>query len=195
MMPVVTGVNRLNSNNLNYIIPQISEQVKQMRFVHLLEELAVVSIGMVLYDAGISFPVGNTDISLYVGIDDSIEDIKNEYFNNILSEGFIGVSPQIFQFTTPNALVAQATIAFDIRGESVTLPIESSFKDVMKYATDSINGKYTKMAIAGGITRYRSPINHSRTPVYRAEFFFLEMGGNAMERGARVYHNMLERNL
>lgn len=183
MKPVIIGVSRLNSNNLNDVIPQINGLIKQMRFVHVLEQLAVVSIGMVLYDAKIPFPVGNADVSLYVGVDNSIEDIKDEYFNNILSEGILGASPQVFQFTTPNALVAQATIAFDIRGESITLPIKSSFKDVIEYAADCIIGKYAKMAIAGGITRCQS-----LQPFYRAEFFLLEDGKKAMERGARVYH-------
>ncbi len=194
-MPVVTGVNRLNSSDLNVTIPRINELVKQMRFVHSLEELAVVSIGMVLYDAGIALPVGNADIGLYVGIDDSIEDIKNEYFNNILSEGFLGVSPQLFQLTTPNTLVAQATIAFDIRGESITIPIKHSFRNVIEYASDCIIGEYTKMAIAGRITRSQSPFNHSKIPVYKAELFLLEDDNKAKERGARVYHNVLEGNL
>ncbi len=129
-MPVVIGVSRLNSNNLNGVVSQIKGLVEHMRFVHVLEQLAVVSIGMVLYDAGIPFPVESDDIGLYVGIDNSIEDIKDEYFNNILSEGFMGASPQVFQFTTPNALTAQATIACDIRGESVTIPITHSLTNL-----------------------------------------------------------------
>ncbi|MGR3309456.1 MAG: beta-ketoacyl synthase N-terminal-like domain-containing protein [Candidatus Brocadiales bacterium] len=191
MMPVVIGVSRLNSNNLNGVVSQIKGLVEHMRFVHVLEQLAVVSIGMVLYDAGIPLPVERDDIGLYVGIDNSIEDIKDEYFNNILSEGFLGASPQVFQFTTPNALTAQATIAFDIRGESVTLPIKYSLRDVIEYATDCIIGQHTKMAITGGITRGQSPNSHSQPPVYRAEFFLLEDGKNAMKRGTKVYHDML----
>lgn len=169
-IPGIIGTSKMDSNNLNVAVSQINGLIEQMRFVHVLEQLTVVAVGMVLYDAGILFPVGNDDISLYVGIDDSIEDIKDRYFNNILSEGVLGVSPQFFQLTTPNALIAQATIAFDIRGESITLPIKHSFKHVIEYASDCIVGKYTKMAIAGGITRPQ----HSQTPVYRAEFFLLE---------------------
>ncbi|MCP5008049.1 MAG: hypothetical protein GY941_29555 [Planctomycetes bacterium] len=170
----IVGASNLNSNNLNSIIPEIMELTGQMRFVHVLEQLTVFSVGMALYDAKIPFPVGNSDINLYVGIDDSIEDIKNEYYNNILSEGILGVSPQLFQFTTPNVLAAQATIVFGIRGEAITLPIKKSHNNVIKYATDCISGKYAKMAVAGGITRDPSKINNLESPSYIAEFFILE---------------------
>lgn len=198
MTPVITGLSKLASCDLDKGISQMNEQIRHMRFVHDLEKLVVTSIGLALYDAGLPFLVGNEDIGLYVGIDNSIEDIKNEYFNNILSEGILGASPLLFPFTSPNALTAQATIAFDIRGESITLPIQSSSKDVIEYATDCIVRRYTKMAIAGGVTIDRSQTSYSETikySAYTAEFFFLEDMRSAIERGVRIYHNLGDKNV
>jgi 3-oxoacyl-(acyl-carrier-protein) synthase len=194
MMPVITGLSKLSSCDLDKGISQIDEQIRQIRFVHDLEKLLVTSIGIVLYDAGLPFLVGNDDVSLYVGIDNSIEEIKNEYFNNILSEGILGASPLLFPFTSPNALTAQATIAFDIRGESITLPIKYSSKDVIEYAMDCIVGRYTKMAIAGGIRIDQTQTSCSeivKDLVYTAEFLFLEDMKSAMERGIKIYHNLI----
>lgn len=195
MTPVITGLSKLVSCDLDKGISHMNEQIRHMRFVHDLEKLVVTAVGLVLYDAGMPFLVGNEDIGLYVGIDNAVEDIKSEYFNNILSEGILGASPLLFPFTSPNALTAQATIAFDIRGESITLPIQHSSKDVLEYATDCIVGRYTKMAIAGGITTDRAQTSCSettKTPVYTAEFFFLEDRKSAVERGVKVYHRVMD---
>ncbi|GAB62996.1 MAG: hypothetical protein DWB56_07245 [Candidatus Jettenia sp.] len=195
MTPVITGLSKLVSCDLDKDISRMNEQIRHMRFVHDLEKLVVTAVGLVLYDAGMSFPVGNEDIGLYVEVDNAIEDIKSEYFNNILSEGILGASPLLFPFTSPNALTAQATIAFDIRGESITLPIQRSSKDVIEYAMDCIIGRYTKMAIAGGITTDRSQTSCSETvkaPVYTAEFFFLEDRKSAVARGVKVYHRVMD---
>ncbi|MFO0793636.1 MAG: beta-ketoacyl synthase N-terminal-like domain-containing protein [Candidatus Brocadiaceae bacterium] len=190
MTLVVTGISRLTINDLDRVISRIGEHIQRIRFVHDLEKLTVASIGDVLSDAGINTPVGNADIGLYAGIDSSIEDVKNEYFKGILSEGLLGASPLFFPFTSPNSLIAQASIVFDIRGESITLPVKCLFKDVVEYAVDCVRGRYTKMAIAGGISRDLSFTGHSQIPLYRAEFFFIEDLKNAVERKSKIYHSL-----
>lgn len=197
-MPVITGLSKLSTYDLNKSDSQINEQINHMRFIHDLEKLVVTSIGLTLYNAGLPLRVGNDEISVYVGIDNSIEDIKTEYFNNILSEGILGASPILFPFTSPNALTAQATIAFDIRGESITFPMQRTPKDIIEYAMDCIVGRYTKMAIAGGVTLDRSQASYSeaiKCPPYKAEFFFLETMESATARGVRIYRNLMDENV
>ena len=190
MNPVITAVNKIISNDTEKIFSKLGKKLKPMRFIHDLDKLTIAAIGITLEDAMIPFPVGNSDISLYVGIDDSIEDIKDEYFRGIIAEGIIGASPLLFPLTTPNALAAQASILFDIRGESITFSVNCSFSKVLEYVADSLAGGYTKMAIAGNITKDKS-LSGPQAPIYRAEFLFLETITNAKNRGARIhYYNL-----
>lgn len=188
MNPVITGKSKITSKDIKEAILKLNGQIRQIRFVHDLERLTVAGIGLLMDDAAIRLPVKSADISLYIGIDDSIEDIKDEYFNNILDEGILGASPLLFPFTSPNALTAQISIVFDIRGESIMMPIKYSYRDVIEYAIECITGEYTRMAIAGGILSEDKETaiteNH-----YKAEFFFLENLESAVKRGAKIYEN------
>jgi len=190
MNPVITAVNKITSTDTEKIFPRSGRNLKPMRFIHDLDKLAIAAIGITLEDAMIPFPVGNSDISLYIGIDDSIEDIKNDYFRSIIAEGILGASPLLFPLTTPNALAAQASILFDIRGESITFSLNHSFSKVLEYVAVSLAGGYTKMAIAGNITKDKS-LSGPQSSIYRAEFFFIETITNAKNRGARIhYYNL-----
>lgn len=192
MKAVITGVSKVNSKNIEDVIYRLNLKFKQMRFVHDLEKLTIAGIGNLMDNAKIRFPVGNADISLYIGIDDDvIEDIRSEYFNSILEEGILGASPLLFPFTSPNALIAQASIAFDIRGESIVFPIADSYRNVIKYAVECINKRYTLTAIAGGIISENKKTDVTG-PYYKVEFYFLEGIKSAMERGAKVFTGIYE---
>ncbi len=188
MMPVVTGRSSISADNLEEAVSRLGKSVDRVRFVHDLEIITVVAIGTALHDAGIGLPVGDSSIGVYVGIDDSIEDIKDDYLGNILQEGILGASPLLFPFTSPNAIAAQASIVFDMRGESITLVGSDSRRDALEYACQCISGGYARMAIAGGIT---SPTARSsggiRHRTYDAQFIFIEDHDSALERGARIH--------
>jgi 3-oxoacyl-(acyl-carrier-protein) synthase len=187
MKTAITGISRLTSSTMEDLILTLDGRIKEIRMGIPLERLAVAAVGRLLDDAGISFPVGNSTVGLYIGIDDAIEDIKDEYFSNIVKDGILGASPLLFPFTSPNAIAAQISIAFDIRGESITMPIKH--KDVIKYSTECIQHGYSRMAVAGGITLKdkRLTIESGR---YAAEFFLIETVRSAMERRAKIYrHN------
>jgi len=186
MKIVVTGKSRINSENAGEVLGRFSSRIKQLRLVNSLEILSIAAIGSVLEDAGISFPVGDSNIGIYVGIDDAVEDIKDEYFENILNDGINGVSPLLFPFTAPNALASMATIAFDVRGESITMPVKNSFRNVIEYVAECILGKYIEMAIAGGIMLKDRTLS-IKDGRYTAEIFFLEEMESAKNRGARIY--------
>ena len=117
MINIVTGASNINTNDLSKIVPDLSERTKTFRFVCELEKLTVAAVELVLGEAGVDFPVGKETIGIYIGIDDAIEEVKNEHLGNIIKEGLLGASPLLFPFTSPNALAAQATIA---RWESLT---------------------------------------------------------------------------
>lgn len=184
-MPVITGISKLGSKDSEGAIKKLNGLIGSMRFVNELEQLTIASVCSVLQNAGINIPVGNNDIGIYMGIDDALEDLKDEHFINIIKEGILGSSPLLFPYTSPNALAAQASIAFDMRGETMTMPIKNSFKDVIEYATDCIIEKYTKMAVAGGIMKNKSRISPEKGR-YCAEFYFLENIESAKERKAKI---------
>jgi len=192
MNPIVTGISILTSNALDCKIVQFGVLDNKIRIYNDLDSLMVASVGNVLLNAGITIPVANDDINLYIGIDVSIEDIKNEFFNSILDEEILGASPQLFQFTTPNAFAAQATIAFDLRGESITMSIDSSFKEIAEYACECIIGRNIKMAIVGCIRKIKAPNYDTSGPIYSSEFFFIEDKESAIQRKVKIYPNILE---
>lgn len=184
MKPVITGISKLTSKDINVSIDRHINRIKKIRLVNNIELLAIASVGNVLEDAKIKFPVGNSYIAIYIGIDDAIEDIKDEYFNNILKDEITGASPLLFPYTSPNALAAQVSIAFDIRGESITFHIGNSYMDVVKYAATCVAKGYTKMAIAGAIRLENKKLiaNEGR---YGAEFLFIETKASAKKRNVK----------
>ena len=184
MKPVLTGMASLRGTDADKIISNLNGYFKEMRFIHDIEKIMIAGIGLLLSDAGIRFPVGNNDIGLYIGVDDAIEDIKDEYFQGIITHGILGASPLLFPFTSPNALAAQASIAFDLRGESITIPLKySSYCDVIQYAIECVMGGYSRMAVAGMI--FSSGTGQDNLS---AKFSFLEAPGSAAVRRARIYH-------
>ena len=191
MKNVITGISRINITELDEVMETLSERTRSFRFVHDLERLTIAAIEILLKDAGINYPVSDDSIALYLGIDNAIEDIKDEFFSNILKEGLLGSSPLLFPFTSPNALAAQATIVFDLRGESVVIPVRDSINSVIEYADECISGEYVNMAIAGGIIAEgeRSPDGLHN---YKASFFMIENHGSAESRIARIYRNVSE---
>ena len=195
MTPVITALNKITNNDIKEPLAKLSKKLGRIRFIHDLERLTVAVTGITLESAMLSFPVGSSDISLYIGIDDAIEDIKNEYFSSVVAEGIWGASPLLFPLTTPNALAARASIIFDIRGESITFAIKHSISSVLEYATCCITNGYTQMAIAGNITKEQSQISNQQSPLYKAEFFFLEDIKSAKKRGARIYYNLSDSKL
>lgn len=189
MDPVLTGKYFSTSNNTEYAINRLTDRIKQVRFLTEIDRMAVAGIAGVLDDAMIHFPVGNSDISLILGVDDCIENIKDDYFNNILNDGLLGASPLLFPFTSPNVLSAQICIAFDIRGESLTIPIKTSNKDVVEYAIECLNGKYSRIIIAGCIMLNTKKISLEEGD-YKAEFFIIEGSESASDRGVRIYSHL-----
>jgi|GEM_PF-1467423 len=189
MSIVVTGISKLTNAEAERIINKFITGIKPIRIVNALEQLTIAAVGSVLDNAGVAFPVGTSSIGIYIEIDDAIEDIKDEYFNNILNEGTMGVSPLLFPYTSPNALAAQVSIAFDIRGESITMPINHSCSNVIEYAAECVAGKYISSAIAGRII-----LNDRSSAVeggkYVAEFFLLEKLDIAVKRGAKIYRHL-----
>jgi 3-oxoacyl-(acyl-carrier-protein) synthase len=186
---VITGRCKLTGSSVDECMDRLHGRIKPMRLLHTLERLVIAAIGGALDDAGIPLPVGTSAIGLYLGIDRAIEDIKDKYFLNILHEGMLGASPMLFPYTSPNALAAQASIAFDMRGESITMPINNSYMDVIRYSTFCVAGGYTEMAVAGGITMNCEALSLHEGR-YRAEFFFIRGMRSVAERGAKIYHHI-----
>jgi 3-oxoacyl-(acyl-carrier-protein) synthase len=186
MKIAVTGKSAVSSNNADRVLSGLPRRNVTMRLTGSLEILIIAAAGCVLKDAGIIYPVGDSSIGVYIGIDDAVEDLKDEYFVNILNDGVTGVSPLLFPFTSPNALAAQVTIAFDLRGECITMPITKYRNNVIEYAAESIAGGYMKMAIAGTIIIADGQLRPADGR-YAAEMFFLEKLEHAQNRMAGIY--------
>lgn len=191
MKNVITGASAVSTSELHEIMPALSERTLAFRFVCDLERLTVAAVELVLKEAGIAAPVGKETIGIYIGIDDVIEEVKNEYLRNIIEEGLLGASPLLFPFTSPNALAAQATILFDLRGESIVMPYRESMKTIAEYADDRISAGIMKMAVVGGIfSSGGEPAAHRQGAA--ARFYMIETAENARDRGVRTYHKEME---
>ncbi|MBF0457274.1 MAG: hypothetical protein HQK99_05200 [Nitrospirae bacterium] len=183
---VVTGIGYSSSFDHKMVeetLNSIRQRTGKTRFIHDIEKSAVTAVSLALNDAGITFPLlesGRDDTGLYMGIDDAVEDIKDDFFRGVLGDGILGASPLMFPFTSPNAFSAQITIVFDMRGECILMPVNNSFEDVIEYAVACIRNGYTKTAVSGGV---RCKGNN----IYEAEFFVLENAHAAKDRGAKAY--------
>lgn len=183
---VVTGIgyassfdNRLIEETLN----SIRQRTGKTRFIHDIEKSAVTAVSFALDDAGVAFPLlesGRDDTGLYMGIDDAVEDVKDDFFRGVLGDGILGASPLMFPFTSPNAFSAQLTIVFDMRGECILMPVNNSCEDVIEYAAMCIRNGYAKTAVSGGVLSKGNNI-------YEAEFYVLEEANAAKDRGAKAY--------
>jgi len=191
MKNVITGVSSIRIHELDEIVPDLSMKTQTFRFVCDLERLAVAAVELVLKEAGITIPVGKDTVGIYFGVDDAIEDIKNEYLRNIIQEGLLGASPLLFPFTSPNALAAQAAIVCDIRGESIVMPCRGSMKNIAAYADECVSKGWMVMAIAGGILSTKENAVEDRVN-YEARFYMIERPESARERGAHTYEKETE---
>jgi hypothetical protein len=191
MKNIVSGASSICMNDLSRIVPDLSERTKALRFVCELEKLTVAAVELVLGEAGVDVPVGKETLGIYIGIDDAIEEIKNEHLGNIIKEGLLGASPLLFPFTSPNALAAQATIVFDIRGESVVMPIKGSMKSIIEYADACVADGYMEMAIAGAIFSTGEQ-SAGTTDNYEGRFYMIESPESAGNRGAGICENVPE---
>jgi 3-oxoacyl-(acyl-carrier-protein) synthase len=185
MKPVITGKITMSSKDLKPDT-DMTAGIRKIRITNDLELLTVVAVGRVLNDAGMDFPAGNSDLGIFIGIDDAIEDIKDEYFSIILNDGIVGASPLLFPYTSPNAFAAQASIAYDIRGESITFFMKNIHSDVIIYSADCIDTGRIKMAVSGGISLKDEDLS-AKEGRYAAEFYFIEDINSAQKRGAKIY--------
>jgi len=194
MKLVITGKSFISSAQADEAMETLADRVKQMRFVHDLEKLAVVAAGCAMLGSGLECHHGDSDIGIYMGIDDAIEDIKDEYFTGALADGLWGASPLLFPFTSPNTLAAQISIAFGLRGEGLVMPVKSLCPDMIKYSAGSIEGGYAKKAISGAIslTDRSLSIDAGR---YSAGFVIIEKEADAVRRGAKIYNTLKAGNI
>lgn len=128
------------------------EGVRRVKTVIRSEELLLSAISEALKNspAGLARPEG-----IAVGVDNAIDTCKAEFYNEFLKDGPRGVSPLLFPYTSPNAVTAQATIAFGLRGEDMTIASgEFSFLKALAYAYELIKNRLLGCVVAGGVSEF-----------------------------------------
>ncbi len=198
-MAVITGIGTVKNldKNIQDEVKKLSLGSPHLKLSNDIEKISVLAASRALKDASLSFPVGNESMSIYAGIDEGIDSIKFKYYENVLREGPLGASPALFPFTSPNAVAAQMAIAFDIRGECITLPggVLSSSRAVC-YASECIQMGIVDMALAGGAVvinnEFKEMLADSGCRDIEklsdgAAFLVLESDKHAGNRGAKVY--------
>lgn len=139
-------------------VPARIETPKAVKTVIKAEELALAAVSTALKQAGISL-ISNSNrgpagyCGVVFGIDNAIDRCKAEFFKGLLAEGPIGASPLLFPYTSHNVITAQATIAFGIKGEDITIASgASSFLKAIGYGYELLIKKAMKSVIAGGVS-------------------------------------------
>ena len=130
-------------------VPVKIETPKAVKTVIKAEELALAAVSAALKQ------IRNWELEtgIVFGIDNAIDRCKEEFFKGLLAEGPIGASPLLFPYTSHNAVTAQATIAFGIKGEDITITSgASSFLKAIEYGFELLHGDVMKSVIAGGIS-------------------------------------------
>lgn len=122
---------------------------KAVKTVLKAEELALAAVSSALKQ--VENP--GLDTGIVFGIDNSIDRCKTEFFKGLLAEGPIGASPLLFPYTSHNAITAQATIAFGIKGEDITIVSgAASFLKAVGYGFELLNRGVMNAVIAGGVS-------------------------------------------
>ena len=130
-------------------VPVKIETPKAVKTVIKAEELALAAVSAALKQ------IRNLELEtgIVFGIDNAIDRCKEEFFKGLLAEGPIGASPLLFPYTSHNAITAQATIAFGIKGEDITITSgASSFLKAIEYGFELLHRSVMKSVIAGGIS-------------------------------------------
>lgn len=130
--------------------PASIETIRSVKTVIKAEELALAAASMALRQAGLD----NLENSAVVfGIDNAIDGCKAEFFKGLLQDGPIGASPLLFPYTSSNAITAQVTIAFGIKGEDITITGGAlSFLKAICYGLELLNRGVIQSAIIGGVS-------------------------------------------
>lgn len=139
----ITGMGRCRE------APDHIETPKAVKTVIKAEELSLAAVSAALKQ------IRNLglDTGIVFGVDNAIDRCKAEFFKGLLTEGPIGASPLFFPYTSHNAITAQATIAFGIKGEDITIVSgASSFLKAVGYGFELLHRGVMKSVIAGGVS-------------------------------------------
>ncbi|MDP2681752.1 MAG: beta-ketoacyl synthase N-terminal-like domain-containing protein [Deltaproteobacteria bacterium] len=130
--------------------PSHIETPKPVKTVLRAEELTLAALSAALKQ------IRNLELDttgIVFGIDNAIDKCKAEFFKGLVSEGPIGASPLLFPYTSHNAITAQATIAFGIKGEALTIVSgASSFLKAVGYGFELLHRGVMNAVIAGGVS-------------------------------------------
>jgi len=130
-------------------VPVKIETPKAVKTVIKAEELALAALSAALKQ------IRNLELEtgIVFGIDNAIDRCKEEFFKGLLAEGPIGASPLLFPYTSHNAITAQATIAFGIKGEDITITSGAlSFLKAIEYGFELLHRGVMRSVIAGGVS-------------------------------------------
>lgn len=147
-------------------VPYNIETIKPVKTVVKAEELALSATSAALKQAGWNPPLippfvkgGKGVLGIIFGIDNAIDVCKAQFFKGLLEDGAIGASPLLFPFTSPNAITAQVTIAFGIKGEDITItsgPL--SFFKAVEYGIELLDKRVIQSAVIGGVSENESMV-------------------------------------
>lgn len=135
-------------------VPTNIETIKSVKTLLRAEELALAATSIALKQTGFSLVQAanlNQHCGIIFGIDNAIDRCKSDFFRGLLSDGPLGASPLLFPYTSTNAITAQVTIAFAIKGENITItsgPL--SFLKAVGYGFELLNRGVMQSVFAGG---------------------------------------------
>ncbi len=115
------GVNGGLAGRLSGALSAVSRDGAQVRLAHGIEEATLIAAYDALRLAGVRTPLGTAEIGVALGVEEGIDGIKAQYYREVVKDGPLGASPIVFPLTTPNTVAARISIAFDLRGEIVTM--------------------------------------------------------------------------
>ncbi len=94
----------------------------------------------------------NAGLGIVLGLDTVVDDWKAGFFGEVIEDGPIGASPLVFPYTSPNALAARATIAFNLKGDDITIasgPL--SFFKAVSYGATLVGSGILEGVVVGGV--------------------------------------------
>ncbi|VAV82247.1 hypothetical protein MNBD_DELTA01-1265 [hydrothermal vent metagenome] len=94
----------------------------------------------------------NAGFGIVLGVDTVVDGWKAGFFGEVVKDGPLGASPLIFPYTSPNALAARATIAYNLKGDDITIasgPL--SFFKAISYGAMLVGSGILEGVVVGGV--------------------------------------------
>jgi 3-oxoacyl-[acyl-carrier-protein] synthase II len=151
--------------------------------------LALAGSALALRDAGITWPVADSEFGITLGTHLGCIETMQEFWDKVVERGVRVANPLLFSHSYFNSPISLCAIEFGLKGYHLTCCAgEASGIEAIRAAADAIRLGHASATLCGGVEAL-TPAREQFEPVERmgeaAVFLVLESAAHATGRGAK----------